>query len=270
MADKQKMVCFDSQACIKCFSCVINCAVENRVRLQREQNISVEKTMNEALPYFNYLTVKTSEKGTFPEVTSIAALKHCNHCEIPHCAEICPTKALYKRPDGIVALDQSKCIGCQACKDACPYDIPQFSAETGRSYKCIMCYDRLQSGLPTACSSACPSVAMFSGDAEEVKAEATSRAKKYSETFGKEYIVYGANKVNSHVGSLHYITIAPAEHREEYLLPEDPVSKTSVARDVIKVAAVAGAAVVAGAIGVHVRHWNKHKKDSVYNHKEEE
>ena len=266
---KKKMVCFDSQACLKCFSCAIGCSTENRVRLQRDKNYNIEKSVSEKLDYYNYITPVYSETGTFPNVLAVTALKHCKHCSIPQCLEICPTKAITKKDSGAVVIDEDLCVGCQACRDACPYDIPQYSPETGRSYKCILCYDRLDAGLRTACDIACPSVAIFSGDEDYVKAEAQKRVENYTKIFDKPFIAYGIDEINSQVGTLQYITIAPVENQDEYLIPKSPRSFTATARDVIKVGGVIAGAATLAAVGLHARHWKKNRENSPFNNKEE-
>ena len=46
----------------------------------------------------------------------------CQECEHPACVEVCPTKASYKRADGIIVVDLHRCIGCRYCMVACPFD----------------------------------------------------------------------------------------------------------------------------------------------------
>jgi anaerobic dimethyl sulfoxide reductase subunit B len=80
----------------------------------------------------------------------------CNHCIHPKCAGICPTNAYTIRPDGIVLLDESKCIGCGYCAWACPYGAPQYNPAAGHMGKCNLCFDQIDQGLPPACVAACP------------------------------------------------------------------------------------------------------------------
>ncbi len=51
----------------------------------------------------------------------------CQECEHPACVEVCPTKASYKRPDGIVVIDLHRCIGCRYCMVACPFNARTFT-----------------------------------------------------------------------------------------------------------------------------------------------
>jgi nitrate reductase beta subunit len=80
----------------------------------------------------------------------------CNHCLNPACVAACPSGAIYKREeDGIVLVDQDRCRGWRMCVSACPYKKVYFNWESGKSEKCIGCYPRVESGLPTVCSETC-------------------------------------------------------------------------------------------------------------------
>ncbi len=116
---------------------------------------------------------------------------------------------------------------------------------------------------------ACPSVAIFSGDEDYVKAEAQKRVENYTKIFDKPFIAYGIDEINSQVGTLQYITIAPVENQDEYLIPKSPRSFTATARDVIKVGGVIAGAATLAAVGLHARHWKKNRENSPFNNEEE-
>jgi anaerobic dimethyl sulfoxide reductase subunit B (iron-sulfur subunit) len=80
----------------------------------------------------------------------------CHHCAQPICAEVCPTQAMHKRADGIVVVDHDRCMGCQYCAWACPYEAPQYDPRRGQMTKCDFCADNLAAGQPPACVAACP------------------------------------------------------------------------------------------------------------------
>jgi Fe-S-cluster-containing dehydrogenase component len=97
--------------------------------------------------------------------------RSCLHCETPACVTVCPTGASYKRAeDGIVLVDEDKCIGCKLCSWACPYGAREYSAVEGVMKKCTLCVDRIYNEhLPKAerqpaCVKACPTKARHFGD----------------------------------------------------------------------------------------------------------
>ncbi|MGL4667033.1 MAG: DMSO/selenate family reductase complex B subunit [Saezia sp.] len=92
------------------------------------------------------------EQNVFAYYTSIA----CNHCEDPACVKVCPTGAHAKQENGLVTIDESKCIGCKQCAMACPYGAPQFNEANNKMTKCNACEERLSQGLKPICVEACP------------------------------------------------------------------------------------------------------------------
>ena len=101
-------------------------------------------------------------------VENIPVLVLCNHCDNPPCVRVCPTKATYRRPDGIVMMDMHRCIGCRFCMAACPFGARSFNFQDPRPFlkgenpkfptrmkgvveKCTLCYERLAEGLKPAC-----------------------------------------------------------------------------------------------------------------------
>ncbi len=93
----------------------------------------------------------------------------CMHCQNPVCTQVCPAAAMTKRDDGIVLIDQDKCIGCRYCSWACPYGAPQFNEDLGVMTKCNMCADLVDMGERPACVEACPYRALDFGPIEDVQ-----------------------------------------------------------------------------------------------------
>ena len=108
----------------------------------------------------------------------------CNHCDNPPCVRVCPTKATWKREDGVVMMDWHRCIGCRYCMAACPYgsrsfnwtdprpsipnENPDFPTRTkGVVEKCNLCEERLGRGELPLCVEACPQKAMIFGDLDD-------------------------------------------------------------------------------------------------------
>jgi len=110
----------------------------------------------------------------------------CNHCDNPPCTKVCPTKATWKREDGIVMMDWHRCIGCRYCMAACPYGSRSFNWRDPRTHikelstdfptrtkgvveKCTFCNERIAKNLLPACVEACTEKALAFGDLNDRK-----------------------------------------------------------------------------------------------------
>src|SRR5215831_517843 len=144
----------DNRRFIGCHACSTACKAENSVPL------GVNRTW-----------VKYVEKGVFPHVRRFFQVTRCNHCANPPCVPICPTAAMFQRPDGIVEFDGALCIGCKACLQACPYDAIYIDPESRTAAKCHYCAHRTDVGLEPACVVVCPVHAIIAGDMDDPKSE---------------------------------------------------------------------------------------------------
>jgi anaerobic dimethyl sulfoxide reductase subunit B (iron-sulfur subunit) len=78
---------------------------------------------------------------------------------------------MHKDEQGIVSVDQDKCIGCRSCEYACPYRAPHFNAATGKMNKCDFCRDLLAGGKAPICVDACVTRSISYGILEELQKE---------------------------------------------------------------------------------------------------
>jgi molybdopterin-containing oxidoreductase family iron-sulfur binding subunit len=158
----------DLKRCIGCNACVVACKSEHNAPTGILQTSVLEREM-----------------GKFPDANRVFVPVLCNHCDQPVCAEVCPTRATQKRPDGVVMIDYEKCIGCCACIEHCPYHVRQLVQDERTLYpdgrttfekpvhdriptrvavKCDFCYPRIEKGLVPACCEVCPTAARVFGD----------------------------------------------------------------------------------------------------------
>lgn len=153
----------DASACTACKACQIACQDKNQLSANQVWRRVIEYsggswTVQEGFEVPN---------NVFAYSLSIA----CNHCEQPICAEVCPTTAISKRSDGVVLIDQSKCIGCRYCEWACPYGAPRIDEAKGVMTKCTFCEDLLAQGQNPACVDACVMRAIDFGPLDELQAK---------------------------------------------------------------------------------------------------
>lgn len=209
-SDKHKWVMvIDLQKCVGCDTCTVSCKAENRTP-----------------PGISYNVVMETLEGTFPNVTNVNLPRPCMQCDKPPCVQVCPTRATYKLDNGIVTIDNDRCIGCRYCIVACPYgarsfdfgdsyeqEMQSFNDVTSPEYgvtrgvrkdgktpigtvrKCSFCFHRLQRNEEPACVETCIGDARYFGDLNDPnsvvsKLIASPRAFRLKEELGTEPRVY--------------------------------------------------------------------------------
>ncbi len=146
----------DSDSCIGCHACTVACKSEHDVPL------GVNRTW-----------VKYIESGEFPNSARHFSVMRCNQCDDAPCMTICPTTALFRASNGVVDFDDSRCIGCKGCMNACPYDAIYINPETNTANKCNFCNHRIEVGLEPSCVVVCPTQAIKVVDFDDPTNEAT-------------------------------------------------------------------------------------------------
>ena len=133
--------------------------------------------------------INTLQMQDSPDTAPYHMPKNCQHCDNPPCVSVCPVDATYKRPDGIVLIDNERCIGCRFCMSACPYSARIFNwlapkdaekdkdltynvelnvpQKLGTISKCLFSADRCREGKLPYCVAACPNGVYFFGDENE-------------------------------------------------------------------------------------------------------
>jgi Fe-S-cluster-containing dehydrogenase component len=159
----------DLDICVGCHACAVHCKEWN--------SGGMAGPLTDLDPYggdplgvwFN--RVHTFEAGEGSNGRTVHFPRSCLHCDAPLCVTVCPTGASYKRAaDGIVLVDEDKCIGCKLCSWACPYGAREYDYDAGIMKKCTLCADRIYNEAlepvdrVPACVATCPASARHFGD----------------------------------------------------------------------------------------------------------
>jgi Fe-S-cluster-containing dehydrogenase component len=168
----------DLSRCVGCRRCVYACVKENnqsrdpQIHYIEVLQMEKEKGVDFAHSTAQYNPEKVPEKGYFYVPVQ------CQQCRNPQCVTVCPVKATWQEPDGIVVVDYNWCIGCRYCMAACPYGARHFNwgeptlpveeinpemhylgnrpRKKGVVEKCTFCIQRVREGKYPACVEICP------------------------------------------------------------------------------------------------------------------
>lgn len=169
----------DIRKCVGCHACTVACKAENKTP-----------------PGMEYRWVAETETGLYPDVKRYFMPTLCMQCQDPPCVKGCREQAIFKRPDGVVAIDYDRCTNCDK-PSACPYGVmfkddgayytensPHFSPyekaptfeygkkrgrkkgapPVGGCRKCHYCLHRVEEGMLPACVTTCIGNANYFGD----------------------------------------------------------------------------------------------------------
>lgn len=162
----------DLDTCVGCHGCATACKQWNTSGTIGPLTDQQPYAENPDGPWLN--RIRTFEVEEASSSKTVHFPMSCLHCENADCVSVCPTGASYKREeDGIVLVDQDKCMGCNLCAWACPYGARELDENQGTMKKCTLCVDRIyDEALPEedrkpACVLTCPTNSRLFGDFDD-------------------------------------------------------------------------------------------------------
>ncbi len=177
--------------CVRCYACIAACRIEHFLPM--------------GVSWPRLVALETGIER--PTVSNYSV--RCNHCKNAPCVSVCPTGATFQRNDGIIMIDQNKCVGCRYCVIACPYQNRTFVSkdkdrgffpgriqtdfekagkkryphQVGTTEKCNFCVERIDEGTKQgltpgkdrdatpACVNTCPARALTFGNLDDPDSE---------------------------------------------------------------------------------------------------
>ncbi|MDY0341486.1 MAG: 4Fe-4S dicluster domain-containing protein [Coriobacteriia bacterium] len=137
----------DTKKCAGCASCMMACSLTHHGKTSQA---------------LSRIQITQDPFGRFPNDIQ---LSQCRQCPFPSCVDACPTGAMHAdEKTGVRTVDESKCIGCERCVNACPFTPSRalWNFEEKHAQKCDLCEGATfwdQAGGPDgkrACEEVCP------------------------------------------------------------------------------------------------------------------
>ena len=166
----------DLDTCVGCHACATACKQWNTSGTIGPLSDSDPYEKDPIGTWLN--RIRSYEVEEEPASKTVHMPMSCMQCDDAACVTVCPTGASYKREeDGIVLIDQDKCMGCNLCAWACPYGARELDQDQGVMKKCTLCVDRIyDEELPEAerqpaCVLTCPTSSRVFGDFDDPESE---------------------------------------------------------------------------------------------------
>lgn len=216
----EKVQLIDVSKCTGCRSCQIACKQWNQLPAVSAINSGSYQNPPDLQPH-SWTVVRFQEVSDKKNgVKWLFRKDGCMHCTKATCVDICPAGARTRLESGAIATDDEKCVGCQSCVAACPFDKARYSEKANKAYKCNLCSDRVANKLSPACVKACPTGALRYGDKTDMLNMAYNRAKE----LGGDASVYG----DKFFGGTHMIYVLEEKVNLYNALPAKPKMNASL------------------------------------------
>lgn len=205
----EKAILFDSSRCSACHGCQVACKMWNNLPSSLELNGNTWSGTLQNPPDVNGTTrliiTFNEEEGGSKGVKWAFGRRACQHCTDAACITICPGGAISRHEEtGFVTVDAAKCVGCQYCSSACPFDVPQYEQGLRTTVnKCTGCIDRIENGMAPACVTTCQPGALQFGDRDKMLSIAHERVEYLHGKGYEEACVYGEEEM----GGLHVVQV---------------------------------------------------------------
>lgn len=243
----EKAILYDTSRCTGCHACQIACKCWNNLPSPTGLNENEFSGTHQNPPDLNgttrlIMTYSESEGGS-KGVRWAFGRRSCQHCTDAPCAAICPAGCLVRNEEtGMVEVHREKCIGCQYCSSACPFDVPRYDGIQGAVNKCTGCPDRIEQGMAPACVATCQPGALMFGDRTEMLAQAERQLAVLKERGYDDAVIYGAEEV----GGLHVISVLKYGSAAHGYVENPSVSPVSTLTGIMKplTGVMSGAAVL--------------------------
>jgi formate dehydrogenase beta subunit len=243
----------DTTTCIGCKACEVACQEWNDLPTVATQQTGTYQTLPTLHAEFWNL-IKFNEVEVDGNLSWLMRKDQCMHCADPGCLSACPAPgAIVQYANGIVDVNPSECIGCGLCETGCPFNVPRFSATTGKMSKCTLCVDRTTVGLEPACVKACPTGCLHFGTKADMVTLGTERVAQLKANGFANAGLYDPPGVS---GTNVVTVLKYADRPELYGLPRDPTVPASVrvAKGPLRWLGLAAmGAVVVGLVGHYLR-----------------
>jgi formate dehydrogenase iron-sulfur subunit len=243
----------DTGRCIGCKRCMSACKRWNNLKIDRDELVT-DRQIDLSANNWLVVNLRVDSRNRASKTYEHWA---CQHCRKPACAGVCPVTAITKLPTGPVVIDESRCIGCRYCFQACPFKVPRFDFEKRVTRKCHLCYNRtpLLNYMKPACVAACPVGALYFDYRSEVVKEAERRAQ---ERGGSTYVM-GLEEA----GGTDMLTILPTRPEDLGLVvPSNKVINQNMDKIRISASGILGASVLTGAMYLYAEKTRDRDKGS--------